>query len=84
MNELTIKTKVTEGGRIVIPAKIREAMGIRVGKNVTLKMKNGSLEITTRDEAVRRIQEMMKPYIVPGRSVVDELIAERRQEVADE
>lgn len=70
MNELTIKTKVTEGGRIVIPAKIREAMGIRVGKNVTLKMKNGSLEITTRDEAVRRIQEMMKPYIVPGRSVV--------------
>lgn len=84
MNELTIKTKVTEGGRIVIPAKIREAMGIRVGKNVTLKMKNGSLEITTRDEAVRRIQEMMKPYIVPGRSVVDELIAERRQEAADE
>jgi len=84
MSEMTVKTKVTEGGRIVIPAKIREAMGIRVGKNVTLTMKNGSLEITTRDEAVRRIQEMMKPYIIPGRSVVDELIAERRQEAKDE
>lgn len=84
MNELSVKTKVTEGGRIVIPAKMREAMGIKVGKNVTLIMKNDSLEITTRDKAIRKIDEFMKPYIVHGRSVVDELIAERRQEAENE
>ena len=84
MNQQSIKTKVTEGGRIVIPAKMRDALGIKVGKNVTLTLKNGALEITTRDEAFRRIEEMMKPHIKPGRSVVDELIAERRREAKNE
>ncbi|MCC7307047.1 MAG: AbrB/MazE/SpoVT family DNA-binding domain-containing protein [Acidobacteria bacterium] len=84
MNQDSIKTKVTQGGRIVIPAKMRDALGIKVGKNVTLTLKNGSLEITTRDEALRRIEEMMKPHIKPGRSVVDELIAERRREAQNE
>jgi AbrB family looped-hinge helix DNA binding protein len=84
MNQHSTKTKVTEGGRIVIPAKMRNALGIKVGNNVTLTLKNGALEITTRDEAFRRIEEMMKPHIKPGRSVVDELIAERRQEAKNE
>ncbi|MCC6327982.1 MAG: AbrB/MazE/SpoVT family DNA-binding domain-containing protein [Acidobacteria bacterium] len=84
MNQDSIKTKVTQGGRIVIPARMRDALGIKVGKNVTLTLKNGSLEITTRDEALRRIEEMMKPHINPGRSVVDELIAERRREAQNE
>ena len=84
MNQDSIKTKVTQGGRIVIPAKMRDALGIKVEKNVTLTLKNGSLEITTRDEALRRIEEMMKAHITPGRSVVDELIAERRREAQNE
>ena len=84
MNQDSIKTKVTQGGRIVIPAKMRDALGIKVGKNVTFTLKSGSLERTTRDEALRRIEEMMKPHIKPGRSVVDELIAERRREAQNE
>ena len=84
MNQETIKTRVTEGGRIVIPARFRNALGIRVGKNVTMTLKNGTLQITTRDEAFRRIEEMMRDKIRPGRSVVDELIKERREEAARE
>jgi AbrB family looped-hinge helix DNA binding protein len=84
MSQNSVKTKVTEGGRIVIPAKMREALGLKKGTTVTLTLKNGSLEITTRDEAFRRIDELMKPYIKPGRSVVDELIAERRREAKNE
>lgn len=84
MNQHSVKTKVTEGGRIVIPARMRDALGIKVGKNVTLTLKDGTLEITTRDEAFRRIEEMMLPHITPGRSVVDELIAERREEAKNE
>ncbi len=80
MEQQSVKTKVTEGGRIVIPAKMREAMGIKVGTNVTLTVKDGSLRITTRDEAFRRIDEMMKDHIRPGRSIVDEFIKERRDE----
>jgi AbrB family looped-hinge helix DNA binding protein len=82
MEQQSVKTKITEGGRIVIPAKMREAMGLKVGTNVTLTVRDGSLRITTRDEAFRRIDEMMKDHIKPGRSVVDELIKERRNEAA--
>ena len=84
MNQLSIKTKVTEGGRIVLPAKMRKAAGIEIGNNVTITLKDGSLQITTRDQAIRRIEEVMKEYIVRGRSVVDELIAERREEAENE
>lgn len=82
MEQQSVKTKVTEGGRIVIPAKMREAMGMKVGTSVTLTVRDGALRITTRDEAFRRIDEMMKDHIKPGRSVIDELIKERRDEAA--
>lgn len=84
MAELTAKTKVTEGGRVIIPAKMREAMGIHVGKSVTLTLNENGLHISTRENALRRIQEMMKSKIDPKRSVVDELIRERRKEAANE
>lgn len=82
MNQSSIKTKVAEGGRIVIPSKFRDAMGIKVGGSVTMTLKDGTLQITTRDEAFRRIEEMMKGHIKPGRSVVDKLIRERREEAS--
>ncbi|MGB7201799.1 MAG: AbrB/MazE/SpoVT family DNA-binding domain-containing protein [Pyrinomonadaceae bacterium] len=84
MIQHSTKTKVNEGGRIVIPAKMRKALGIEVGKNVTLTLKNDLLEITTREKAFKRIEEMMKPHIKQGRSVVDELINERREEAKNE
>jgi len=84
MYQLSIKTKVTEGGRIVIPAKMRDALGIKIGNKVTLTLKDGSLQITTRDEVIRRIEEVMKNYIKPGSSAVDELIKERREEARNE
>jgi len=34
--------------------------------------------------AVRRAQKIMEPYVIPGRSMADELIAERRAEAARE
>jgi len=34
--------------------------------------------------AIRRAQELMRPYREPGRSLVDELLAERRAEAARE
>lgn len=84
MSQLTLKTKVTEGGRIVIPARMRKAMGMDVGNSVTLTLDDDGLRISTRANAVRRIQELMKDKIDPNRSVVDELIRERREEAANE
>ena len=84
MTQLTAKTKVAEGGRIVIPAAMRKALGLKVGKSVTLTLNQSGLHVSTREAAIHRIDELMRDKINPKRSVIDELIAERRKEAADE
>jgi AbrB family looped-hinge helix DNA binding protein len=79
---LKARTRVGAGGRIVIPAKIRRELGMEEGEPVVMHVEDGEFRVWTISEGIRRVQERMKPYIIPGRSVVDELIAERRAEVA--
>ena len=68
----------------MIPAEIRRALGMEEGEPVVMRVEDGELRIWTIDEAIRRVQERAKPYIIPGRLMSDELIAERRAEVARE
>ena len=79
-----VTTKVTEGGRIVIPARMRKALGMEIGRNVTLTLGEEGIRISTRESALRRIRELMKDKIDSKRSIVDELIRERREETANE
>lgn len=75
-------TKLTDGGRIVIPAEYRRALHLDVGDEVVLSLENDEIRILSRREALRRAQEIVSRYIT--RPLVDELIAERRQEAAGE
>lgn len=84
LDVVSVKTKVTEGGRIVIPAKLRQALGIEIGENVTLSVKDNALQITTQKEALRRIQALVRQHVPEGVSLVDELIKDRREEAANE
>lgn len=79
-----ITTKVTEGGRIVIPAKLRETLGIEIGESVSMRIQDNSLQITTQREALRRLRELVRTRVPEGVSLVDELIKERREEAANE
>ena len=45
--ELEARVQVGEKGRIVIPAGIREAMGIRVGDSLELRFASGWVSTTT-------------------------------------
>lgn len=80
MGNLVMKTKVGEGGRIVIPAKIREALDIKVGENVTLEVEDNELRLRTSREALRRLQKLVREHVSPDRSIVDEFLKERREE----
>ena len=75
-----ISTKIAEGGRLVIPAEHRRALGLEVGDEVVVRVEDGELRILTRSEAVKRAQEKVRRYIKGRRSLVDELGAERRVE----
>ena len=79
-----VKTKVTQGGRIVIPAEMRKQLGIEIGETVNISIEDGALQILTRRQALRRTQQLFRKYVPEGVSLVDELIADRRKEVANE
>jgi AbrB family looped-hinge helix DNA binding protein len=78
------RTRIGAGGRLVIPAEIRRELRLREGEPVVMRVVDGELRLLTLRESVRRVQERVRPYIKPGVSVVDELIAERRAEAARE
>lgn len=80
----TLTTKVVDGGRIVIPAKVRKALGLEVGDTVTLEVQGNELRITSQAEAVKRAQALVRKRIPKGRSLVSELREDRRREAARE
>jgi AbrB family looped-hinge helix DNA binding protein len=82
---ITEVTKLTDGYRVVIPSGIRKSMGLRVGDAVTLVLQdNGEVRLLTQAEAVRQAQQLVRKHIPAKRSLVDELLAERREEAGRE
>jgi len=79
-----ISTKIAEGGRLVIPAEIRRALGLEIGDEVIVRVEDGELRILTRGEAVKRAQDLVRRHVKGNRSLVDELSAERRAEAGRE
>ena len=69
---------------MVIPAAFRKALCMEPGTHVLIRLIDGELRIYTAMEGIRRAQAIAAEYAIPGRSMVDELIAERRAEAARE
>lgn len=78
------KVKVDEAGRVLVPAEFRKALGIKPGDHLIMRVEDGELRLWTFREATRRVREMIAPYTVPGRSVADDLIEDRRREAERE
>lgn len=75
--------RVAEGGRIVIPAAARKALGIEPGDEVFVSLEDDSLRIRSRKQALRRIQDLLAKRGRPGVSLSEELIRERREEARE-
>jgi AbrB family looped-hinge helix DNA binding protein len=86
MSKSVIRSKVTisANGRIVIPAKIRKALGITPGEMLTMDARDGVLRIESFDRQLERIQDEIIRLVGRERSLADELIAERHEEVRRE
>lgn len=72
--------KILDGGKLVIPAGFRRALGLNVGDTVILDIADGQLHLRSRTSAVAEARRMMRDLIPNGESLVDELIADRRAE----
>ncbi len=77
-------TKIDKNGRVFIPADYRRELGLKPGDRVLVELHEGELRILSQLEGIRRAQEIVARHVGPGRSLADELIAERRAEAARE
>ena len=77
--DFTARARINENGRLVIPASFRKALGITPGDEVILQLEDDELRITTMKRRIERAQRRARQYVKPGTSLVDELLAERRE-----
>ncbi len=77
-------TKVGPGGRVVLPAPMREALGLAPGDDVLVRLEAHEIRLLPRDEAIRQARAIVSEFVPEGVSLADELIADRRREAARE
>ena len=74
----TNRTKMGANGRVVIPAALRHELDLEPGEELVARIDGESLVLEKRDALLRRIQAEFRAA-AGDRSLVDELIAERRR-----
>jgi bifunctional DNA-binding transcriptional regulator/antitoxin component of YhaV-PrlF toxin-antitoxin module len=81
---LSMRLTMGGDGRLLIPAELRDAVGIERGAVVIAEVEDGRLVLESYDARIDRLQARLAKYKRPGESVVDEFIAEKRAEAARE
>jgi AbrB family looped-hinge helix DNA binding protein len=76
--------KVARNGRLVIPAPVREALGLADGGDLILEVADNHLRLQTVQQRIREAQALVRKYVPANVSLADELIAERRAEAERE
>ena len=74
-----IRLRVNENGRASLPAAFRRALNIRPGDSVLARLEGAEVRITTLKHRIEHAQRRLRKFVKPGRSLADELIAERRE-----
>jgi len=75
-----LQMEVTQAGTVVIPPELYVVMGWQVGEKLIVQVENGEMRIFSQAQAIQRAQAWVKSFVSNGRSLSDELIAERRSE----
>ena len=73
-----------ESGRIVLPAAIRKELGLKPGDRLTVISDGGAIRILSRKMALQNIQADIVRSRGTLTGLLDEFLAERRQEAARE
>ena len=73
-----------KSGRLVIPVDLRRKLGVEAGDKLILRLDEEGLHLSTPAQALARAQAFVGRLRLEGRSLADELVAERRREASDE
>jgi AbrB family looped-hinge helix DNA binding protein len=82
---MVISVRVEKSGRVLIPVAIRRQLGLKEGASeLLLDIDESPIRVTTRAQALARLQEAAARYGAPDRLWSEELIEERREEARRE
>lgn len=73
-----------DNGRMVLPVELRRALGVGQGGRVIVQTEGDRIEITTAERSRARAKARMQQLFAGRDGVVEELIAERREEARRE
>lgn len=59
----TVRTKLGEGGRVIIPTAFRNFLNISQGDDIILRLSDDTIYITTPNQALRKLQAKVKHSI---------------------
>lgn len=74
-------TTIGEGGRVVVPARYRKALGLKTGDQVILALEEGEVRLFTPTRGAERARALVRRYVPKDKNLADELLAERREEI---
>ena len=74
-----VRLRLAKDGRATIPAEVRRELGVESGGEIILERREDGYRLTTRRRRIREAQKHLRRYVKPGVSLVDELVAERRE-----
>ncbi len=81
----SIRTKISETGRISIPAEFRKAIGIRGASDVVVELTETEIRIHTLDEIVTRTQRRARELLSgKAQASVEDFIRERHADAERE
>ena len=82
----TASSKLDENGRIVIPAPLRDALQLKPGDLLTVHLDADARELRVQSvrDGIAYAQQLVARFVPRERSLVDELLADRRREVEAE
>jgi bifunctional DNA-binding transcriptional regulator/antitoxin component of YhaV-PrlF toxin-antitoxin module len=81
----SVRAKVSESGRLSLPAEFRKVVGLERGGDVVVELAGHEMRIRTVDEVIDRAQEITLRLLGKKASAtVDAFLAERRREALKE
>jgi AbrB family looped-hinge helix DNA binding protein len=80
-----VTTKMSENGRMTVPASVRSAVGLERGGDVIVEVVDGELRVRTVAQAMNRARAIARRIVGNNKAAtVDDFLADRRGEAARE
>lgn len=77
---LETRTRIAEGGRLIIPASFRRALHIEPGEELILRLEDGELRLFSLNQSIKRAQAIVQKYNQSRQNLSEKLFEMRSQE----